>query len=204
MDHKIVNRDINSLIFAEYNPRQLTKDQYKNLRDSIDRFGLVDPIIVNKNKDRKNIIIGGHQRVKVAKDMKIEVVPCLELDLTYEKERELNVRLNRNTGEWDMDSLANFFDVDELMDWGFNEKEFNQILNIPVSDDKPEMEVSLELMEEHNYVLFYFDNTLDWNVAKEKLDIKVVHKEGDTETYKNQGVGRVKNGKDLLKLINEV
>lgn len=204
MDHKIVNRDINSLIFAEYNPRQLTKDQYKNLRDSIDRFGLVDPIIVNKNKDRKNIIIGGHQRVKVAKDMKIEVVPCLELDLTYEKERELNVRLNRNTGEWDMDSLANFFDVDELMDWGFNEKEFNQILNIPVTDDKPEMEVSLELMEEHNYVLFYFDNTLDWNVAKEKLDIKVVHKEGDTETYKNQGVGRVKNGKDLLKLINEV
>ena len=204
MDHKIVNRDINSLIFAEYNPRQLTKDQYKNLRDSIDRFGLVDPIIVNKNKDRKNIIIGGHQRGKVAKDMKIEVVPCLELDLTYEKERELNVRLNRNTGEWDMDSLANFFDVDELMDWGFNEKEFNQILNIPVSDDKPEMEVSLELMEEHNYVLFYFDYTLDWNVAKDKLDIKVVHKEGDTETYKNQGVGRVKNGKDLLKLINEV
>ena len=165
---------------------------------------MVDPIIVNKNKDRKNIIIGGHQRVKVAKDMKIEVVPCLELDLTYEKERELNVRLNRNTGEWDMDSLANFFDEDELMDWGFNEKEFNQILNIPVTDDKPEMEVSLELMEEHNYVLFYFDNTLDWNVAKEKLDIKVVHKEGDTETYKNQGVGRVKNGKDLLKLINEV
>ena len=204
MDHKIVNRDINSLIFAEYNPRQLTKAQYKNLRDSIDRFGLVDPIIVNKNKDRKNIIIGGHQRVKVAKDMKIEVVPCLELDLTYEKESELNVRLNRNTGEWDMDSLANFFDVDELMDWGFNEKEFNQILNIPVTDDKPEMEVSLELMEEHNYVLFYFDNTLDWNVAKEKLDIKVVHKEGDTETYKNQGVGRVKNGKALLKLINEV
>ena len=123
MDHKIIQRDIESLIFAEYNPRQLTKDQYKHLKDSITRFGLVDPIIVNKNKERKNIIVGGHQRVKVAKDLKIKKVPVLEIDLTYEKERELNVRLNKNTGEWDYDNLANFFDMDELIDWGFDDKE---------------------------------------------------------------------------------
>ena len=123
MEHKIIQRDINSLIFAEYNPRQLTKDQYQHLKDSIERFGLVDPIIVNKNKERKNIIVGGHQRVKVAKDMKIDTVPVLELDLTYERERELNIRLNKNTGEWDMDNLANFFDMDELMDWGFEKED---------------------------------------------------------------------------------
>ena len=123
MEHKIIQRDINSLIFAEYNPRQLTKDQYQQLKDSIERFGLVDPIIVNKNKERKNIIVGGHQRVKVAKDMKIDTVPVLELDLTYERERELNIRLNKNTGEWDMDNLANFFDMDELMDWGFEKED---------------------------------------------------------------------------------
>ena len=58
---KIVNKHIDDLIFAEYNPRQLSKDQFKYLKDSIHRFGLVDPIIINKNKDRKNIIIGGHQ-----------------------------------------------------------------------------------------------------------------------------------------------
>ena len=121
MEHKIISRDINSLIFAEYNPRQLTKEQYKHLKDSIDRFGLVDPIIVNKNKDRKNIIVGGHQRVKVAKDMNIKEVPVLEVDLTYDRERELNVRLNKNTGEWNWDELANAFDVEELTDWGFNE-----------------------------------------------------------------------------------
>ena len=123
MEHKVIQKDINSLIFAEYNPRQLTKDQYQHLKDSIERFGLVDPIIVNKNKERKNIIVGGHQRVKVAKDMDIEFVPVLEVDLTYEKERELNIRLNKNTGEWDMDNLANFFDMDELMDWGFEKED---------------------------------------------------------------------------------
>ena len=123
MEHKIIHREINSLIFAEYNPRQLTKDQYQNLKDSISRFGLVDPIIVNSNKDRKNIIVGGHQRVKVAKDMDIEYVPVLEVDLTYEKERELNIRLNKNTGEWDIDILANNFDMEELIDFGFNDED---------------------------------------------------------------------------------
>ena len=123
MEHKIIHREIGSLIFAEYNPRQLTKDQYQDLKDSISRFGLVDPIIVNSNKDRKNIIVGGHQRVKVAKDMDIEFVPVLEVDLTYEKERELNIRLNKNTGEWDMDILANNFDMEELIDFGFNDED---------------------------------------------------------------------------------
>ena len=203
MEHTIVKRDIDSLIFAEYNPRQLTKEQHKHLKDSIQRFGLVDPIIVNKNKDRKNVIIGGHQRVRIAKELKMEDIPVLELDLTYDREKELNIRLNKNMGEWDYDILANMFDIDELLDIGFSEKEFNKMLNIPDEKEEPEMEISLELMEEHNYVLFYFDNTLDWNVAKELLNIKAVAKEGYTRTYVQSGVGRVKSGKDLLKLLNK-
>tara|TARA_Y100001963_G_scaffold159563_1_gene263780 strand:- start:1551 stop:2297 length:747 start_codon:yes stop_codon:yes gene_type:complete len=118
---KIKEYDINQLIFAEYNPRQLTKQQYAHLKDSIKRFGLVDPILVNVNKERKNIIIGGHQRVTIARDLKIKKVPCVELDLTLEKERELNIRLNQNTGEWDFDTLGNLFDLDELVDWGFTD-----------------------------------------------------------------------------------
>ena len=123
MEHKIIHRDINSLIFAEYNPRQLTKEQHKNLKDSIQRFGLVDPILINKNKDRKNVIIGGHQRVRIAKELKMEDVPVLELDLTYDREKELNIRLNKNMGEWDFDILANMFDVEDLSDYGFTDKE---------------------------------------------------------------------------------
>ena len=116
---KIINKNINDLIEAEYNPRQLSKDQYKHIADSIKRFGIVDPIIINKNKDRKNIIIGGHQRVKVARDLNIEIIPCVEVDLSLDKERELNVRLNKNTGEWNYDILADFFDMDNLIEWGF-------------------------------------------------------------------------------------
>ena len=148
MEHKIIQRDINSLIFAEYNPRQLTKDQYQHLKDSIERFGLVDPIIVNKNKERKNIIVGGHQRVKVAKDMKIDIVPVLELDLTYERERELNIRLNKNTGEWDMDNLANMFDMDDLIDWGFDEGDLKIFDDeISLDDEQPKRDSLIECPE---------------------------------------------------------
>ena len=120
---KIKHKDINCLISAEYNPRQLKKEQYQNIKESLQRFGFVDPVIINKNKDRKNIIIGGHQRVKVAKDLKYTEVPCVELDLTLDKEKELNIRLNKNVGEWDYDILANLFDFNDLMDWGCDEKE---------------------------------------------------------------------------------
>jgi DNA modification methylase len=122
---KVVQYKIADLIEAEYNPRQLTKDQHKQISDSIKRFGIVDPVIVNTHKDRKNIIVGGHQRTKVAKELGFTEMPCVEVNLTPEKERELNIRLNKNTGEWDWDELANHFDLSDLMDWGFDEKDLN-------------------------------------------------------------------------------
>ena len=133
------------LIFAEYNPRQLTKDQYKALRDSIERFGLVDPIIVNKHKDRKNIVVGGHQRIRIAQDLGIKDIPCVEVELDADREKELNVRLNRNTGEWDWDALANCFDVGELTEWGFTDDELQFWADEPTEgliddDEVPEVE----------------------------------------------------------------
>ena len=122
MDLKITHYPIGDLISAEYNPRQLTADQFNQLKDSVKRFGLVDPIIVNTHKERKNVVVGGHQRLKVAQALKISKIPCVEVELPLDKERELNVRLNKNTGEWDWDTLANMFDVKELTGWGFNEK----------------------------------------------------------------------------------
>ena len=141
----IVYRDIKDLISAEYNPRQLTNEQFTQISDSIKRFGIVDPIIVNKNKDREDIIIGGHQRIKVAKDLNIEKVPTVELDLTYDKERELNIRLNKNSGDWDYDVLANGFEMDELMEWGFSEDELvgfapdeEEVKGLTDDDDVPD------------------------------------------------------------------
>ena len=138
----------NDLIMAEYNPRQLTKDQYTQLKDSLTRFGLVDPLIVNKHKDRKNILVGGHQRLKIAKEMGMNDIPCVEVELPYDQEKELNIRLNKNVGEWDYDALANYFDVGELTEWGFSDDDLQFWTDEPteglIDDDEiPEVEESI-------------------------------------------------------------
>ena len=115
---------------ATYNPRQISTKQYKDLKNSITKFGLVDPIIVNKNG---YVVIGGHQRLKVLNEMQTDTIPCVVLDLSKEKEKELNVRLNKNTGDFDIDILANEFDIDELVDWGF--KHIDLGLNVDKLDD---------------------------------------------------------------------
>lgn len=123
----IVERKITDLIEAEYNPRQLTKDQRKQLTDSLTRFGLVDPVIVNKHPERLDILVGGHQRCKVWAEMGHVIIPTVEVNLTPDKERELNVRLNKNTGQFDMEMLGDHFDQTDLIDWGFQEWEFPQV-----------------------------------------------------------------------------
>jgi hypothetical protein len=132
---KVVQYKIDDLIEAEYNPRELTKEQHKQISDSIKRFGIVDPVIVNTHKDRKNIIVGGHQRTKVAKELGFKEMPCVEVKLDPDQERELNIRLNKNTGQWDWDNLANYFDLSDLVDWGFNEKDMAFFDLDQLSDD---------------------------------------------------------------------
>ncbi len=137
---KIIFYDINSLIGAEYNPRKISDKQLEDLKDSIKRFGFVEPVVINTNQERKNIIISGHQRVRVAKDMSIKAVPCIEVNLTPEKEKELNIRMNKSGGEFDIDALKEFFEIGDLIDWGFEEEELNFSIDAEEKDDEvPEL-----------------------------------------------------------------
>ena len=123
--------EINKLKPATYNPRQISTKQYNDLKKSIQKFDLVDPIIVNKDMT----VIGGHQRLKICKELKYKDVDCVVLDLSKEEERELNIRLNKSGGEFDMDILANEFNIDDLVDWGF--KHIDLGLNIDKIDENP-------------------------------------------------------------------
>ena len=143
------------LIAAEYNPRQLTKDQHKDLTDSIKRFGLVDPLIVNTYPERKNILVGGHQRLKIAQELDIKDIPCVEVELNPDQERELNIRLNKNSGEWDYDALANYFDVGELAEWGFTDEnlfpfdqDYGTEFELPDGDKEPFQQMTFTLSDE--------------------------------------------------------
>jgi DNA modification methylase len=125
---------LSSLNPAEYNPRKWSDKAIQDLKESIRRFGLVDPIIVNSAPNRKNIVIGGHFRLKVAKDLGFKEVPVVYLKISDpEKEKELNLRLNKNTGDWDYDLLGKF-DETFLSGVGFSSEELDNIFDIDIPE----------------------------------------------------------------------
>ena len=119
---KLVNRKVVDLKEWQKNPRRLTEKGIKDLTTSIKKFGIAEPIVINKN----NTICGGHGRKKVLVAMKIKEVACYmpSIKLTDKQMEELNIRLNKNiAGEFDFDMLANLFEYDDLIEYGFDEKE---------------------------------------------------------------------------------
>lgn len=146
-DINIVQVPISDLNPATYNPRKWSSEAKKNLTESVKRFGLVDPIIVNGAKGRLNIVIGGHGRLDVAKELKFKEVPVVYLNIPdLEKEKELNLRLNRNTGEWDLKLLAEF-DESILTDIGFSSEELDDIFNFEENPEEFDLEKELKKLK---------------------------------------------------------
>jgi DNA modification methylase len=142
----IVYVPISDLKPAEYNPRKISKEALEQLKESISRFELVDPIIVNAAPRRKNVVIGGHMRLRAAKENGLKNVPVVYVRIpNLKKEKELNLRLNKNTGEWDFEKLK-FFEPDFLTDIGFVDTDLSSIWseNIEVEEDAWDEEKELK------------------------------------------------------------
>lgn len=103
---EIIKKNVEELLPADYNPRKDLKPgdpEYEKLKRSIEQFGYVDPVIWNK---RTGSVVGGHQRLKVLKDSGITELECVVVDLPLEKEKALNIALNKISGDWDKEKLA--------------------------------------------------------------------------------------------------
>lgn len=94
----------------------------EDIKASLVSLGFVDPIIVNKHPGRENIIVGGHQRWYAAKELGMVTVPCVFVDYDEDKEKEANLRLNKNVAGWDWEALC-AFDPEFLRMVGFSELE---------------------------------------------------------------------------------
>ena len=147
---KIVEVPINELRASEYNPRKHSKEQADQLKESIKRFTLVEPVICNSAPERNNVIIGGHFRVEVAKELGMETVPVVYVHIKdLDKEKELNLRLNKNTGEFDLELLAGF-DEAFLTDIGFDSEELDDIFPIEDNPEQFDLEKELEKLNIQN------------------------------------------------------
>ena len=179
----IIYVPIRELKPSEYNPRKISKESLEQLKESMRRFQVVDPIIVNAAPNRRNIVIGGHMRLRGAKDLGFKEIPVVYVKIPdIKQEQELNLRLNRNTGEWDFSLLADFGE-EFLGGIGFSSEEMDTIFG---TDENPEI----------------FD--LEKELAK--LNIKKIDvKKGDVYRL---GEHRVMCGdstveKDVLKLVGK-
>jgi len=184
---KIMDVPIGKLIPSEYNPRALTEKEYKDLKESLKRFDFVEPIVANSAENRKDIVIGGHQRLFVAKEMGYKTIPVSYVKITKLKtEQELNLRLNKNLGHFDYDLLANY-DEEVLVDVGFSREELDDVFGLNIDED---FDVDAELekflkggirrvksgdtwkLGEHKLVIGDCTNRNDWNrlFGEERFD----------------------------------
>ena len=137
---------------AEYNPRKKLKPgdkEYEKIKNSIEEFGFADPLVVNADMT----IIGGHQRLTVAINLGYTEVPCAVVDVDKVREKALNIALNKITGAWDEEMLADLLtdlkEADYDLDWtGFEAAEvedlFSNIYDKQVKEDDFDVDEELK------------------------------------------------------------
>ncbi len=141
---------VGKLIPADYNPRKDLKPgdpEYEKLKRSIIEFGYVEPVIWNKTTGH---VVGGHQRLKVLIDTGITDIECVVVEMDEEKEKALNVALNKINGEWDKEKLSLLiadlqgadFDVSLT---GFDAVEIDKLLNVGKDAEEDDFDVDAEL-----------------------------------------------------------
>ena len=142
---------IEKLKTAEYNPRKDLKpedEEYQKIKKSLVEFGYVAPVIVNADMT----VIGGHQRLKVLKELGYTEIECNIVDLDKDKEKALNIALNKITGEWDNtkleELLAELKEADVDMDMtGFSFDEVDNMLKDITGSKEDDFDVDQALDE---------------------------------------------------------
>ncbi len=144
---------VDKLVPADYNPRKDLKPgdpDYEKLKRSLSEFGYVEPVIWNKTTGH---IVGGHQRLKVLIDTGVTEVECVVVEMSAEKEKALNVALNKISGEWDKDKLSLLISDLQLADFdvsltGFDAPELDALFKDAqrkgVQDDDFDVDAALK------------------------------------------------------------
>jgi len=146
-DLKIVHIHINDLHPYPENPRTWTKTQLEHLKEGIKRNGWLVPVVVNRSKSSYNTILSGHMRVDAGRELGYTEIPalCVIVD-DKDKEREIVLRLNQNTGDWDLEKLRELFDVEFLVSVGFDDAQLADVFDdvLQVDDDDFDLERAVE------------------------------------------------------------
>lgn len=138
-------RQLKDLIKNGYNPRSLSESEDRDLQKSVKEFGTVVPVVINIGS-RENFLIGGEQRAKVYGNLGIQDIECMvpSRELTLAEEKELNLRLNKNTGSWN-EELLKEFDMNLLLNVGFGDEELQNLFDdVDLAEDDFDLEKAID------------------------------------------------------------
>jgi hypothetical protein len=185
------------------NPRIIKDGKFNKLVTSIKEFPDMlnkRPLVVFTDVDNKYVVLGGNMRLKACKEIGLKEIPIIVADeWTEEQKNEFLIKDNVGFGEWDWDSLANEWDAEKLDDWGLDLPiDLDAIKETKDIPDIGEIEFSEELLLEHNYIVLYFDNAMDWEVAQEVYGLNKVKSKESSLGSQKIGIGRVLNGKNFI------
>ena len=192
---------------------------------SINRFGFVQPLLINETTGK---LVAGHGRLEALKEIKdrgflkpngitsqkdIWYVPTIR-NVSFEDDQEAEAYIIADKrlvelGGWDSDKLDQML-IDlkksgqRSMDGiGFTELDITKLKNSNKVD--PEIDFTTEILESNQYVVFVFNNVMDWNMIKENLKITTKDTTDSREgsKYRTRGLGRVLDGSILIDLIKK-
>jgi hypothetical protein len=188
---KFIYRNIDELISPDYNPRKASAKEEEDIKTSIRKYGFIDPVIVNVHPDRKNIMVGGNRRVKVYKEMGGTEVPTVEVSIgDIEREKELNLRLNKNTGSWDESKYVGNFTKEMMLSVGFKESELSMYLSEfeqkirSITNADAAYPLIPKFSEKYDAIIIVSKNEIDTHYVEQILGLDRM------KSYKNQKVGK--------------
>ena len=192
--------DITKLKEWKRNPRKISRQNLDKLKKRIlEDQAFLDkrPLLVNKVGE-DYVVYAGNQRLKACKELGLKEIPVdIEEDMEEELMKKRAIADNVSFGELLLDEVA------ELN----LSSEFLEAMNIQLKDKTekitPEVEFTEELLEEHNYVVLYFNNQIDWMQLQTVYPLKSVQASDSKEGFRKMGVGRVVNGADFIKKVRE-
>lgn len=194
--------DIQHLKFYEKNPKNHTDKDINLIVKSIKRNGWGDALLVCPETME---VLSGNGRLMAAKKLGMEKVPVVYAPegLSEKQKADLVIASNKlvEVSGYN-DNLQELMDMFELSPEDFGMKALEEELGSE-EEVEPEIEFTEELREEHNYIVLYFDNEVDWLTACEKFNIHNQHALDSRAGYTRSGVGRVVRGVDVLNKIGD-
>lgn len=177
IDWKVKKVKLSEIKEYEANPRTITEKGLKDLKQSIERFGQAEPLVVNTDM----VLIGGHARKIALQSLDYEtcdvIIPSKKL--TDKQVQELNIRLNKNiAGTFDFDILTEFFETDDLIEWGFESFEFDT-KEINEKDEWVGMP-DFEAKDTPLKIIIAFETEYDRKEFESKYDIEYLVKQEKT------------------------